>query len=614
MTPMRTYPSNLLGLLFFLFLSAVSINCIFPDVSLCTNNNNKDKLDVVIATIPENWPPYYMMNEDGQPTGFAIESFDEIARLAKIKVIYKPEKTFAESVEALRSGKADLIPNSGITPDRFDEFDFSRPIETFEVFIFTRKATNDISSLADLANRKVGVIVANIGEKIVEKEKRITVVTYPHVSIALVDLLSGQIDAIIYPKPILLQIAQNAGVDSFIKTTGPPLLEVKRGIRFRKGDKFLTRLDPAVEIFQHSAAYKRIYIKWFGQPKPFWDIQKVLISFGSILTLCVVFFLTWRFKITRDMNQLLRENLSLKEQKEKALQITKDHLETEIDKKTHEILAGVNERRKMELVLLQQEKMASIGYLAAGVAHEINNPIAFISSNLGSLQKYVGNLIKYFDASKENLSHEALQLLRKELKIDFIFEDLEDLIKESQEGTKRVSSIVQSLKIFSRAESEKPEEADINQCLENTIKVVWNEIKYKAEIVKEYGDLPLVTCHPQQISQVFMNLLINACQSLEKGEIKITTWHDKSDVFVSISDNGHGISADKIKHIFDPFFTTKEVGKGTGLGLSISYEIIQRHKGSISVESTVGKGATFTVQIPRELDAQSSISENGSEV
>ncbi|MCK5346570.1 MAG: GHKL domain-containing protein, partial [Candidatus Heimdallarchaeota archaeon] len=178
-------------------------------------------------------------------------------------------------------------------------------------------------------------------------------------------------------------------------------------------------------------------------------------------------------------------------------------------------------------------------------------------------------------------------------------EDVQDLIGESSEGIERVSEIVQNLMTFSRVDETKCKEADINECLENTIKVIWNELKNKAKIIKEYGELPFVKCSPQQLNQVFMNFLINAAHAIEKeGEIKIKTWQDGKDIFVSISDTGHGIPAENINKLFEPFFTTKEVGKGTGLGLSIANEIIQNHNGKINVESEVGRGTTFTVTIP----------------
>lgn len=256
--------------------------------------------------------------------------------------------------------------------------------------------------------------------------------------------------------------------------------------------------------------------------------------------------------------------------------------------------------------ILQQEKMASIGQLAAGVAHEINNPIGFVTSNLGTLGKYIDRIAEFLAAQSAVVlacAHsEAVNGLtekRNGLKIDFILSDAKKLIAESLDGAERVRTIVQNLKNFSHVDQAEVKAADINECIESTLNIVWNELKYKASVKKEYGALPLTKCIPQQLNQVFMNLLVNAGQALEKqGEITIRTWAADGSIFVSISDTGCGIPEENLNRIFEPFFTTKPVGKGTGLGLSITYDIIKKHNGDISVSSEIGKGTTFTVRIP----------------
>jgi signal transduction histidine kinase len=266
------------------------------------------------------------------------------------------------------------------------------------------------------------------------------------------------------------------------------------------------------------------------------------------------------------------------------------------------------ELKQVQAHLIQQEKMASIGQLAAGVAHEINNPMGFISSNLTTLKKYVDRMAQYMVESDRHISRgdekefAALQALGKKLKINYITEDVEQLINESQEGAERVRHIVQGLKSFSRLEQADCTEIDLNETLETTINIAWNEIKYVASLERDFGELPLLKCYPQQLNQVFLNLLVNAAQAIEeKGVITIRTWSDKRSVYVSVSDSGRGIPAENLKRIFEPFFTTKEVGKGTGLGLSISYGIIKNHNGTLEVQSEPGKGSTFSVAIP--LDA-----------
>lgn len=257
--------------------------------------------------------------------------------------------------------------------------------------------------------------------------------------------------------------------------------------------------------------------------------------------------------------------------------------------------------------LLQSEKLASIGQLAAGVAHEINNPVGYVYSNLGTLQKYIDNLFQMLEAyeplealvAEDQQALKNIQALKLELDLEFLKEDVRDLVSESREGIARVKGIVQDLKDFSHVDEAEWQWADLIRGLDSTLNIVNNEIKYKAEVVKEYTELPEVECLASQINQVFMNLLVNAAHAIEeRGVITIRTGHKNGNVWIAVSDTGTGIDTEHLKKIFDPFFTTKAVGTGTGLGLSLSYGIMQKHNGSISVDSEVGKGTTFTIHMP----------------
>lgn len=269
--------------------------------------------------------------------------------------------------------------------------------------------------------------------------------------------------------------------------------------------------------------------------------------------------------------------------------------------------------------LLQSEKLASIGQLAAGVAHEINNPVGYIGSNVEALRSYVGDLLKMVDAFEawaedpQSEAHKAaLDAVRSNSELGFIRDDIQQLLTETMEGIGRVRRIVQDLKEFSHVDEGEWEVADLHKGIESTINVVRNEIKYKAELIKEFSDIPLVECLPSQLNQVFMNLLVNAAQAIaEKGTITVRTAWDqlKDQVVVEVQDSGCGITPDHLKRIFDPFFTTKPVGKGTGLGLSVSYGIVAKHHGTIEVNSEVNKGTCFRIRLPvkgkREDDPES---------
>ncbi len=262
--------------------------------------------------------------------------------------------------------------------------------------------------------------------------------------------------------------------------------------------------------------------------------------------------------------------------------------------------------------LLQREKMASIGQLATGVAHEINNPIGFIQSNLSSLQRYsekistmlsqAGDLIA--ESGHGDLSAEFVQMLKKN-KAPQILEDIPELIKESLDGTARVAAIVRNLKTFSRVDSDSWGPCDLNESLDSTLSIVWNELKYKAEIIKEYGPLEPLYCNPQMLSQVFLNLLINAGHALgDKGTISLKTWQDVDNSYFSIADTGCGMTDETKNRLFEPFYTTKDVGEGTGLGMSIVYDIVSKHHGSITVDSAEGQGSCFTICLPNQASGE----------
>jgi two-component system, NtrC family, sensor kinase len=273
--------------------------------------------------------------------------------------------------------------------------------------------------------------------------------------------------------------------------------------------------------------------------------------------------------------------------------------------------------RAMHAQLLQSDKMASIGQLAAGVAHEINNPTGFINSNLSTLQGYGKDIFPLFVEYKKLLEDlklpnkettprrssdkriERILEMEKDIDIDFLLDDIPKLISECIEGTKRIKQIVLDLKDFAHPGESELKDSDLNKNLESTLNVVWNEIKYKAVVKKDYGDLPLVRCYPQQLNQVFMNILVNAAQSIKKeGVIKIITRVENEYVKITISDTGCGIPPENIPKVFNPFFTTKEVGKGTGLGLNVAYNIVKKHNGSIDVKSKLGEGTSFVISIP----------------
>ena len=280
---------------------------------------------------------------------------------------------------------------------------------------------------------------------------------------------------------------------------------------------------------------------------------------------------------------------------------------------SRQVMSHLELRHKIALleqaqVLLQQsEKMASIGQLAAGVAHEINNPVGFVSSNMSTLSSYAGTLFDTLDGYETILRDEQISeagrtqisALREGAELGYLKTDMVDLVKESMEGLNRVRDIVQALKDFSHVGQVDWQFADLHAGIDTTLKIVGNEIRHKAQVVRQYGTLPLVRCLPSQLNQVFMNLLVNAAQAISRdGVITIRTGIENDWARIEIADNGAGIAPQNLRRIFDPFFTTKPVGLGTGLGLSVSYNIIRKHGGEITVESRPGVGTIFTIRLP----------------
>lgn len=264
-------------------------------------------------------------------------------------------------------------------------------------------------------------------------------------------------------------------------------------------------------------------------------------------------------------------------------------------------LAAVNavlERKVEERTreLLQAEKMASVGQLAAGVAHEINNPIGFVNSNLGTLERYVHDLVQLAGLAGKTPEGATLQ---GEIDFDFLKNDVPELLHESHEGLERVRRIVASLKDFSRVDQNEWQEADLLAGLDSTLSIAMHEIRYKADIVRELQPLPPIRCAPAQLNQVFLNLLVNAAQAIpEHGTITLRSGTEADRVWIEIADTGCGMDEATQHRIFEPFFTTKPVGTGTGLGMSLTWDIVKKHDGSIDVKSAVGQGTAIRVWLP----------------
>jgi PAS domain S-box-containing protein len=280
----------------------------------------------------------------------------------------------------------------------------------------------------------------------------------------------------------------------------------------------------------------------------------------------------------------------------------------EAERRSHEeLVAAHRQLQENQRQLVQSEKMAFLGQLAAGVAHEINNPVGYVMSNLETLSDDLQAVVPALRQAEALLAgdeapDEVLPALRETLgraEVESFLGDVDDILQESAAGLVQVKEIVQELKNFARPDDGVLEDADVNREVEAAIRIAWNELKHRVKVITHCGELPPLRCRPGQLNQVFTNLLVNAAQAVhERGEITIETRVEGREIVISVADTGEGIAPENLERVFTPFFTTKPAGKGTGLGLAVSYGIVQKHRGTIGVESEVGRGTTFTVRLP----------------
>jgi two-component system, NtrC family, sensor kinase len=313
--------------------------------------------------------------------------------------------------------------------------------------------------------------------------------------------------------------------------------------------------------------------------------------------------------IIRNVTERKEAERRLLAQEEELLR-HRDQLEELVRQRTEKLVQATRSLEERQAQLIQAEKMASLGQMAAGVAHEISSPVGYVLSNLGALSEYGTVMVPLLRLQQELLAASAsgaptepllerMRALWGREDMKSMLEDMPELLQESLVGARRIKEIVQTLRLFSREDSKEPQSADLNAELESTLKMVWNQLKYKCTVKRDFGTLPLLRCHPSQLAQVFTNLLINAAQAIEtQGDITLSTRHEQNDIVVRISDTGQGMTPEVRARLFTPFFTTKPREQGTGLGLSVSYSIIASHQGRIEVQSEPGQGTTFTIRLP----------------
>jgi signal transduction histidine kinase len=325
--------------------------------------------------------------------------------------------------------------------------------------------------------------------------------------------------------------------------------------------------------------------------------------------------MTTSLKEAKEKESVQKEKLKMQwevlSETNQELEIKSKHLEkqkSQTEKKNAQLEEAMAKLKATQNQLVQSEKMASLGQLTAGIAHEINNPINFISSNINPLKRDLEDILallsRYNETVKKCGSKEDLNKIdnyKEEIEYSFLLKEIKQLLNGIDEGAKRTTEIVRGLRNFSRLDEEEKKLANINEGIESTLLMLRNQLKNRIEVIRDFGDIPPILCYPGQLNQVFMNVLSNAGQSIEgKGKIIIQTKSENLNIIISIKDTGKGMTDEVREHIFEPFYTTKDVGRGTGLGLSISYGIVQDHSGQIEVKSKPGQGTEFIITLPLE--------------
>nr|WP_294792048.1 7TM diverse intracellular signaling domain-containing protein [uncultured Mucilaginibacter sp.] len=342
-------------------------------------------------------------------------------------------------------------------------------------------------------------------------------------------------------------------------------------------------------------------------------IEMALLSFGLADRINI---------LKREKEESQAEALGIAKENERIIREQNVMLEEKVTERTHELNESLEDLKQTQSQLVESEKMASLGQLTAGIAHEINNPINFVTANINPLKRDLEmvldamNVIEEIGLSDASTAEKQKKIAdyKEDLDFDYLLVEMNHLIKGIHEGASRTAEIVKGLRIFSRLDEDDLKRADLNEGLESTMIIGNNLLNPQIKVMKEYGELPLVECYAGKLNQVFLNIISNAAYAIDKkfgssegGALKLKTYIEGDNVIIKIADNGIGMDEETTRKVFEPFFTTKEVGEGTGLGMSIAYNTIKKHHGQLLVNSEPGKGSEFTIQLPVIFDASGQV-------
>lgn len=528
-----------------------------PDNTVWAQRPVAGKGDVLTVAIPKFWPPHYIAENVPKPTGFAIEIFDAVAALAGYRVNYVIKPNFKEVNDALTRGEVDAVPNMGIIPARQKLMNFTDPVETFVVSLFVRTDTQGVAGLRDLYGKRVAAVKRNIANRILLDHPEIKPVVFNDIRAAVFDLLAGRVDGLIYPVPVVRSLAREIGISNRLKSVGPPLREIKRGIAVNLGRPDVhRRLDAATRNFVKTPEYQRIYTKYFGAPPDGLPLEEVLTIGGIGLVALIMLFSGWHYFTVMGLNRTLEQR---------------------VRSRTRELHEAQDD-------LVRAERLATLGELTGTMAHELRNPLGVVVSSFGAIKLGSGRPGHDVGAS----------IARAERSIERCTRIIDELLDYAQVKTAHFAPVDVDRLV---AEVLQDYEAPGNVTIRNELHAEGKSID---------GD-------SEQLRRLLINFLDNGrdaiVQRLENetnftgGTLLVSTRAVDDEIEIVVADDGVGIEPDGLEKIFEPLYSTKSFG--VGLGLPNAQNIAVQHQGRITVESEPGKGTEMRVKLPlraKELD------------
>ncbi|MCH8887557.1 MAG: transporter substrate-binding domain-containing protein [SAR324 cluster bacterium] len=548
--------------------------------------------EVVTAGVLRNFPPLFFLDAEGKPTGLGVNLLDALGKRAGFKVRYKIYQRGKPLIDDLESGKLDLVSTIGITPAREKLFDFSLPLETYPISLFVRQGTHDVNGLEDLAGKRISVVKVNAAVRLLEKRQEITLISYLTVEGALFALLSGNVEAMAFPRPILWKVARQGRVAEQIKEVGPPLHELRRAIAVTKGRQdLLQRLNAVIPEFISTEAYQKIYAKWYGEPEPYWTVFRVSMAAGGTVLVSALFMFALHWFSLMRVNSRLRNEVTERIRAEQAVVEARDQLEVKVQHRTQELndtnqqLRGEaaertraeDQLRKAHDTLLRNERLAALGQLTASVSHELRNPLSVIQNSM--------HLIS--------------------LKLDGQPIDLDRPMERIDRSVKRCTAIVEDMLEYARIQEPEPHVFQFDPWWDTILQEYSLPPQIHLALNLDAENI-MVSLDSEGMRRAVMNLLDNACQAMEldmangneNSRLSVSTSVDHDRLILSITDSGRGLSEDASQHLFEPLFSTKPFG--VGLGLAIVRKILEasgRSIGLINRKDAAGARATVTLPV-----------------